>query len=904
MKHSTVIHRLTHAALLLALGTSSSFGWAQTANNDEKIEEIVITGKFLRSLQSAMEQKRNSASMIEAIAAEDIGQLPDVSISDSLNRLPGLAQDRDRGNGSQISIRGMGGLLGLTTLNGREVATVEEDRNIRYDQFPSELINAAQVYKTPQAHLPEGGLSGTVNLETIKPLDFDSRQMSVDVRGSFYDLGGDIDDAANDGWGHRFSVSYIDQFLDDTLGVALGYAGRSQPIATQRSELWNYGDTWHNTQWNDALGTNVNAPWGGSALIRGGEDRRHGVMGAIQWQPNDNLEIAYDGFWSTFDIDETQRGFDFQIANTYTDQWQLIDTTPTAYTNPELGEGALDLLSGTVPLSSLRNLNEEFAQEDTLISHGLNVEWRQDAWTFEGDLSYSKTERDRRWASIRTTHAAPGYATFGATGDKRMWLSLDTADLTDPAQNSVSEIEVRPAADGGDEITAFQLDVTRELDAGLLTAVRFGASVSQREKFLNAQNWLQYVTDNSGTPIPEEFILDAKSDSYWNDLPDYLTFDRNAVIDYYFGGLANPDVGDADDLLSSWDVSEDISAQYVQLDFATEIFALPLTGNIGVRAAQTETTSSGYQQGPNVWVETSPGVWEEMAGEVEAVAIDHDYDEVLPSLNMTLAVTDEQQVRLGVAKTIARAPVDLMSTSLNLNDDLFGANPGESSSGNPKLDPFRATQVDLGYEWYFNDESSVAATVYYKDLDTFIARAADAEQIVYNGTTYNVSRPINGEGGYIRGYEVLYQQAFSSLPEPFNGLGVYANYAFTESNVEQFVPLYSTKSALTGLSEHVGNLTLWYYKDGFEARTSYSYRSEFQRDINAVQGEEGINDSEGYVDLSLSYEMDDHYKFYFQVQNLTNEPYRVYGLESNNPNHVNKYEEFGRRYMVGVSCKL
>ena len=904
MKHSTVIHRLTHAALLLALGTSSSFGWAQTANNDEKIEEIVITGKFLRSLQSAMEQKRNSASMIEAIAAEDIGQLPDVSISDSLNRLPGLAQDRDRGNGSQISIRGMGGLLGLTTLNGREVATVEEDRNIRYDQFPSELINAAQVYKTPQAHLPEGGLSGTVNLETIKPLDFDSRQMSVDVRGSFYDLGGDIDDAANDGWGHRFSVSYIDQFLDDTLGVALGYAGRSQPIATQRSELWNYGDTWHNTQWNDALGTNVNAPWGGSALIRGGEDRRHGVMGAIQWQPNDNLEIAYDGFWSTFDIDETQRGFDFQIANTYTDQWQLIDTTPTAYTNPELGEGALDLLSGTVPLSSLRNLNEEFAQEDTLISHGLNVEWRQDAWTFEGDLSYSKTERDRRWASIRTTHAAPGYATFGATGDKRMWLSLDTADLTDPAQNSVSEIEVRPAADGGDEITAFQLDVTRELDAGLLTAVRFGASVSQREKFLNAQNWLQYVTDNSGTPIPEEFILDAKSDSYWNDLPDYLTFDRNAVIDYYFGGLANPDVGDADDLLSSWDVSEDISAQYVQLDFATEIFALPLTGNVGVRAAQTETTSSGYQQGPNVWVETSPGVWEEMAGEVEAVAIDHDYDEVLPSLNMTLAVTDEQQVRFGVAKTIARAPVDLMSPSLNLNDDLFGANPGESSSGNPKLDPFRATQVDLGYEWYFNDESSVAATVYYKDLDTFIARAADAEQIVYNGTTYNVSRPINGEGGYIRGYEVLYQQAFSSLPEPFNGLGVYANYAFTESNVEQFVPLYSTKSALTGLSEHVGNLTLWYYKDGFEARTSYSYRSEFQRDINAVQGEEGINDSEGYVDLSLSYEMDDHYKFYFQVQNLTNEPYRVYGLESNNPNHVNKYEEFGRRYMVGVSWKL
>lgn len=903
MNNNSAMHRLTHAALLLALGTASSLTWAQSASED-KIEEIVITGKFLRSLQSAMEQKRNSASMIEAISAEDIGQLPDVSISDSLNRLPGLAQDRDRGNGSQISIRGMGGLLGLTTLNGREVATVEEDRNVRYDQFPSELINAAQVYKTPQAHLTEGGLSGTVNLETIRPLDFDSRQLSVDVRGSYYDLGGDIDDAQGSGWGQRFSVSYIDQFMDNTLGVAIGYAGRTQPIATQRAELWNYGDTWHNTQWNDALGANVNAPWGGSALVRGGEDSRHGVMGAIQWQPSDSLEIAYDGFWSVFNIEENQRGFDFQIANTYTDQWEIIDSAPTSYTNENLGEGTLDLLAGTVPLSSLRNLNEEFTQDDSLMSHGLQLTWREGAWTIAGDLSYSKTERERRWASIRTTHSNPGYATFGTNGDKRLFLSLDTADLTDISQNSISELEVLPDADGGDEITTAKLDFTRELEAGILTAVRFGASVSAREKFLDSQRWFQYVSANQGTAIPDEFILDAQSDSYWNDLPDYLALDRSAIIDFYFGGLANPEPGDADDLLSSWAVDEDISAQYVQLDFETHVFSLPLTGNVGVRSVQTETESNGYQQGPSVWVETSPDVWEEMPGEVEAVSIDHSYDEVLPSLNMTLAVTDDQQLRFGAAKTIARAPVDLMSPSLNLSDDLYGANPGESSAGNPKLDPFRATQFDLGYEWYFNPESSVSATIYYKDLDTYIARAADAEQIEYNGTIYNVSRPINGEGGYIRGYEVLYQQAFSFLPEPFNGLGIYANYAFTESNVEQFVPLYSTKSALTGLSEHVGNLTLWYYKNGFEARTSYSYRSEFQRDINAVQGEEGINDSEGYVDLSLSYEVDEHYKLYFQVQNLTDEPYRVYGLESNSPNHINKYEEFGRRYMVGVSWKL
>ncbi|MCE3253488.1 MAG: putative TonB-dependent receptor, partial [Cellvibrio sp.] len=177
MKHNPST-RFVHTSLFMAVSLLAPIVSAQsTASQNELVEEVVVTGKFLKSLQSAAEIKRTSASVVEAISAEDIGQLPDVSISDSLKRLPGLAQDRDRGNGSQISIRGMGGMLGFTTLNGREVAILEETRNVRYDQFPSELINAAQVYKTPQAWISEGGVSGTINLDTIKPLDYDSTQV-------------------------------------------------------------------------------------------------------------------------------------------------------------------------------------------------------------------------------------------------------------------------------------------------------------------------------------------------------------------------------------------------------------------------------------------------------------------------------------------------------------------------------------------------------------------------------------------------------------------------------------------------------------------------------------------------------------------------------------------------------
>ncbi len=903
MKHSNI--NLRHTPLFLALGLISGMATAQTQQSEEGlVEEVVVTGKFAKSLQSAMDIKRNSATVVEAISAEDIGQLPDVSISDSLKRLPGLAQDRDRGNGSQISIRGMGGMLGFTTLNGREVAILEETRNIRYDQFPSELINAAQVYKTPQASIAEGGVSGSVNLNTIKPLDYNETKVVVDVRASSFDLGKDIDDAASDGIGKRFSISYIDQFLDDTLGVAIGYSGRSEPIATQRAELWNYGDTWHNTQWNDKLGANVIAPWGGSALVRGGEDERKGVMGAIQWKPTENLEIAYDGFWSAFDIAEQQRGFDFQISNAYANQWDLLETTPTAYTNTDLGANAVDLLAGTVGLSSLRNLNEEYVQDDELTSHGLNVKWTQDLWTVAADVGVSETSRDKRWASIRSTINNPGRASFGANDDGRMTFKLLDADLTDLASNSIGDIQVQPEAEGGDKLTSFKLDVQRDLEVGILQAVKVGLASSSRDKFEHSQIWTQSATQNAGSTIPGNAVINAKSSSYWSDLPDYLSLDRSALISHYFGSLKNPSPGDADDLIASWDVSEDIFAQYVQIDMATEIAGMSLTGNIGVRNVDTETTSSGYQQGEDVWVEVTPGNWQPQQV-VEAISVDHDYNDVLPSTNWTLGITDEHLLRFAAGKTMARAPVNMMSPSLNLNQDLWGSNPGESTSGNPTLDPFRADQADLAYEWYYAEGSQVAVNLFYKDLESFIARAADADTVVSNGKEYKVSRPINGSGGYIRGYELLWQQSFDFLPAPFNGLGVYTNYSHNESNVEQFVPLYSDyKAQLTGLSEDVANFTLWYYLNGFEARTSYSYRSAFQRDINLVMGEEGMNDAEGYWDLSLSYEFNDHYKVSFQVQNLTNEPYKTYGLESNNPAHINKYEEFGTRYSIGLNWKL
>jgi len=504
-KHMTFAN--THASRCVLVATLGLCGAALNVHAQQAdapqdsspaVEEVIIQGTYQKSLRSALELKRNSDSVIEAISAEDIGQLPDTSITESLARLPGVAQDRDRGNGSQISIRGMGGQLGLTTLNGREVATVEEDRNVRYDQFPAELINAAQVYKTPQAKMIEGGLSGTVNLETIAPLDYDERLIAVNVRASLYEQGQDIDDAYNSGLGHRFSLAYIDKFADDTLGVAVGIAGQSQAIATQRAELWNYGDTWHNTQWNDTEGKNFNAPWGGAALVRGGKDSRIGAMGVIEWEPNVNFNLNYDLFYSKLDIDEEQRGFDFNIDSTYERQWLIQNSTATGFSNSDAD--AEDVLAANVGLSSLRSLNEQFIQTDELLSQGLTLAWTLDQWTLGADLSHSQTNRDRRWHSLRTSNSSSDMrGTFAGNSDDRMTFALDAGiDLTDPSQNAVESLTVQPLASGKDTITAIDLSGTREFDDGFFTSLVVGARLSDREKSLDAQIWDQPISTKRG----------------------------------------------------------------------------------------------------------------------------------------------------------------------------------------------------------------------------------------------------------------------------------------------------------------------------------------------------------------------------------------------------------------------
>jgi len=278
------------------------------------------------------------------------------------------------------------------------------------------------------------------------------------------------------------------------------------------------------------------------------------------------------------------------------------------------------------------------------------------------------------------------------------------------------------------------------------------------------------------------------------------------------------------------------------------------------------------------------------------VTVQHDYDEWLPSLNMIFNITDDSQIRLGLARTMARPPLLEMRTGFSFNKS---TTQWTAEGGNPTLDPYVANQVDLGYEYYWGDNSAATINFFYKDLESHIG--LDSGKVVFDGDEYDFTGPINGDGGTIQGFEVLYQQAFDMLPAPFDGLGVYANYSYTDSDVMEFKP-ENNPYVLGGLSEDVASLTLWYEKNGFDARVSYNYRSEFTGINSWTPSQVNLNAAETTLDASIGYQVTDSLKLTLQGQNLTNEASESYWDNDYSKPATNV--EWGSRILVGFQFTM
>ena len=870
---------------------------AQGASSEsDQLEEIVVYGSYQQALANALREKRVSDTVADVVASEDLGKLPDISIAESLARLPGVVANRDRGNATEISVRGLGPNLSSTLLNGREVASGEGNRNTRYETYPAELLNGAYVFKTTAARRVEGGVGGVVDLRTIRPLEYGEQRVVLNLSGSYFDLAEDIGDAGTGGY--TGSVSYVGQFADGTVGLLLGYARREQPIASARTNIFPYGDSFADIDGDGTVREGYVgdlAPYGYEALIRGGNDDRDGVVAALQLAPGDALDINLDAFYSSIDFIEEQRGFRTEgvpFGNTFSSP-TIQDNFLTSGTVTQNAEWGLDA----------KTVNEQFTLFDDLSSVGLNVAWNSGRFTVAGDASYSRVDRDSQFISVQTRlHDVDGptpvrltsgtVGTFDSTDDGLGLFSFGQS-LADPETNLPFHISVPTADTVKDEVSAVALDAAYATDNRHVPQLSFGIRYSDRQKSLFARSDFPLIDEAARTPVPTSLLLPPLTGSgEFAGLPPTLTFDRLGVIDQIFGGI-NPQQATSDQT-ESWKVAEQITAAYLELDVSGRLFGLEFTGNLGVRVARTETLASStfLQNG----VET---------GYVEVLtpfSVPNSFTDTLPSLNLAFNVTERQIVRVGLAKAIARAPLDDMNAGVGEYDFGFP----EAYGGNPLLEPFRTDQVDLTYENYFFDNAAVTVSGFYKDIETFIVRETRTGVELPSGAIGNFTRPVNGTGGDIRGVEVGYSQPLSFLPPGLDGLGLYLNFTFVDSDIEVSPAFVAGTFPLPGLAEDSVNAQIWYYRNGFEARIGYRYRADYPLELPDVPDQILTSADERLVDFQASYQFGENaslstLKVLFQANNLTDEAFSTYYASAW---ASGRYESFGRRYWFGFSYEL
>ncbi|MET0533637.1 MAG: TonB-dependent receptor, partial [Steroidobacter sp.] len=294
-----------------------------------------------------------------------------------------------------------------------------------------------------------------------------------------------------------------------------------------------------------------------------------------------------------------------------------------------------------------------------------------------------------------------------------------------------------------------------------------------------------------------------------------------------------------------------------------------------------QTASDGFQQASG-------------ASALAPVNVEHDYTDALPSVNVNFNLTDTTILRFGVAKVVARPPLDELRASRTLTNWL----PYTGSAGNPNLEPFEATQFDASYEWYFRDEALLGFSTYYKDVSSYIGWRQDPQ--TFQGITYAVASPMNGKGGSITGAEITFQTPFYFW-SALENFGVYSNYSYVDSDVEEFAPITNPLTG-TGFAEHTAVFDLWYSSGPLEARLGFKYHSPF----TVIYGWNGADlqtlEDESVLDLSTSYQLSSGVQLRFQVNNLTDEPLRMH--RDNESNRIGRYDEYGRRYLFDVTLKF
>jgi iron complex outermembrane receptor protein len=896
---------------------------------------IVVTG-IRRSLQDSINIKRRERGTVEAVSAEEIGKLPDVSIAESIARLPGIAAQRVAGRAEIISIRGFSPDFTTVLLNGRQQASSGFNRAVEFDQYPSELMASVVVYKTPDAGISGMGLAGTVDLRTIRPLEYGKRAIGLNLRGQYDEGGGLNRDFSKKGW--RGSVSYIDQNESGTLGWMMSYAHLDAPGHTNHTKNWFYGED------------------GGAQTLMGDEiratnthDIRDGITGSLEWKPSDVVHSVLDLYYSRFKQTTTTRG-----AEWFSSSW--VDGVTYSDVQTETRDGVTfdvaDHVTNVVP--QLRW--DDNKRVDHLFSAGLNNDFRLAEHThLLADLSYSSNKRNETDIEIFGGYSCCSrpLASDGRTPTGRVFDSYDrdipangflrdtnfTLDYADASQVSLGD---RAAWNGyGSEGHIKSPHIKETLGSGDLTLRQDFEGTGIGRFFSSAEAGVDYTHRHKQKTVTELDLflkngrLQSLIDPQFLTGPTSLGFagDMN-ILGVQVTDLVNSgnyydvvQLEDSNHFDKSWDIKEDITTFKAKAN----IDSGDLHGNVGIQVVKQKQESTGLRINTAV----SPI---ELLGVKEGAT----YTDVLPSLNLFYDLDRHNRIRFALAKVMARPRMDDMRANLvpgfnggacsgparqNLPPCGPGVtvNPWSASGGNPKLEPWRAKELDVGYEWYGGKASYFSVHGFYMWLDNYIYNQpiavdftgitpppADLQNLQNQCAGCTISNigtltaPANGQGGWIRGVEVSGAFEFGRISRILDGFGATGSVSYTDYKLGQ-AAASGIGSVLPGFSKWVYDITGYYEKNGFQARASYRHRSEFKGEIVSLFSNLGfpIIGPDSQMDAQVGYTFQKGSRLeglgvLLQVSNVLNSPYRTY-YDVSGVSTLETYEKYGRSWLLGAS---
>ncbi len=920
--------------------------------------EIVVTG-IRYGLAKSLDTKRNEASIVEVVTAEEIGKLPDVSIAESISRLPGLTTQRVNGRAQVISIRGMAPDFSTTLLNGRAQASSGDNRGVEFDQYPSELLSSVVVYKTPDASVAGMGLSGTVDMRTVRPLAYGKRAIALNVRGELSE-GRLNDDVRN--YGGRVSASYIDQNADGTFGWALGVAYLDSPSENRHYKAYGY-EVFGNDASRAAL---ISPDSADEALFLNGQEifaysrlnKRLAGIGILEWEPSDATHITADFYYSKFDQKEIMRGAQW-FSNVWADN-QMFSNVQSAMIG-----GSLIGISGANTGVAPQLRNDYNTRTDHLLSVGLNGEFDMtDNLHFIADLSYSSNKRDE---SISETYAGYGCCANNETQNENRVFDTINWDISPAFDGSfpsysnglnyadAAKVSLGDRAPWGgwghDGATkephvkedVFALDLGFRYDVeGFFDSFEAGVNFTKRDKTKRVDEFdLMLKNGRTQTLVGSDFLIDPTSLGYAG-FGSILAVDLSRAIPQYYDKNVFIDNNTFD---KAWSIDEEI----LTLRAKANIAAGRVTGNIGLQAVEQRQSS----QGSAINATLTPRV-------VTPVNVSKNYWDILPSLNLTFDLGGGHRIRFAAAKVLARPRMDEMRASFIPSFPRSPCTPTaqtptpcvpgvtrtglwSASGGNPLLEPWRANAVDLAYEWYIDRTSYISVAGFYKNLDTYIYTQRQLFDFtglpippssLQSPTNPNglpatvpvspigqIDQPANGNGGSIKGVEISGALGLGKLTSALDGFGVIGSYSYTESDLH---PSNSTNpttvqaTRIAGLSGTVYSITGYFEKNGFQARAAYRYRSAFKGEVTQLFATRGVTEILADKDVSAQV----GYTFQpgssleglgvlFQVNNLTDSPYRTrLGTDGEGPRTSDggflpeTIEYYGRQFLLGLTYKF